>query len=189
MLDFLQLAIIFSLAFIFPIPAVRALLLFGRKIIGKNNFWIFPTLSWISLGAIIIAFVFTFPQYVFYKAVSLELGLALALFSIILFSWAERHVSFQRTIDFEIRKQRPKLIQSGPYRWIRHPRYLALILFSFAVFLMSPAVITTGIFFYTLLTHICFARIEEMELEKYLPEYKKYKKRVPAWMPIRNPSR
>jgi len=71
-----------------------------------------------------------------------------------------------------------QVIRKGPYGWIRHPMYLATVLYgiSFPLFLESywaliPGVIVIGLF-------IIRTKLEDQYLHKSLPGYRKYAKQV-----------
>jgi protein-S-isoprenylcysteine O-methyltransferase Ste14 len=75
------------------------------------------------------------------------------------------------------------LVQSGAYRFVRHPLYTALICGSFGwSFLMKswPATICTLAITIVL---ACKARVEEHWLQQQFPEYHAYQKRVRRFVP------
>ena len=81
------------------------------------------------------------------------------------------------------------MVKSGPFRWVRHPTYLSMILE-----LLSGGLILNAwfsllgaslLFFPTLLIRI---RIEEAALvEKFGGEYEAFRRSTPALFPYKNP--
>ncbi|WP_455208690.1 methanethiol S-methyltransferase [Kaarinaea lacus] len=67
------------------------------------------------------------------------------------------------------------------YRYMRHPLYVGLMIGLWA----APTMTVAHLVFALLCTGYVFvgAALEEKDLEKALPEYKQYKKRVPMFMP------
>jgi protein-S-isoprenylcysteine O-methyltransferase Ste14 len=67
------------------------------------------------------------------------------------------------------------LITSGPYRYIRHPLYMSLILFAFGAFLKDPSWLGAGLASANFLSVFLTASIEERHnLERFGEEYKNY---------------
>jgi protein-S-isoprenylcysteine O-methyltransferase Ste14 len=95
-------------------------------------------------------------------------------------------------------KRRKGLITSGPYRIVRHPQYLGVILVTIGFtswsvwilnntfgigFLSSPQ--TIGLWFIELFAYILIARIEEHYLSRnYRESFEKYKNQVPFIIPF-----
>ena len=75
------------------------------------------------------------------------------------------------------------LVTRGPYRWLRHPIYAAVIYFSWACLAAFPEpkvlaaviLITAGLYIRMIL--------EEKELKKTYPEYEEYAKRAKRLIP------
>jgi protein-S-isoprenylcysteine O-methyltransferase Ste14 len=72
-----------------------------------------------------------------------------------------------------------KVIDNGPYKWIRHPLHTALILEMFGLWLISgvwPAIVLVLVSF---MAHLIRSRREEDLLERYLGEsYRRYRMRT-----------
>jgi protein-S-isoprenylcysteine O-methyltransferase Ste14 len=88
------------------------------------------------------------------------------------------------SIHVEIRDGH-QFVQSGPFRWVRHPAYLSMILEILGGCLILRAWWTMGlaylIFFPVLVMRV---RIEERALiEKFGDAYKRYRSAVPALIP------
>jgi protein-S-isoprenylcysteine O-methyltransferase Ste14 len=85
--------------------------------------------------------------------------------------------------DLVVLKHNHELIQSGPYRWIRHPLYSGMLL----------AILGSAITVHSRLAYIAVPIVwlgfwlkacrEEALLEQQFPEYRNYRHRVKAFIP------
>lgn len=77
------------------------------------------------------------------------------------------------------------LITSGPYRFIRHPMYLAFYLIVFAQLLVSSNWVVGfyGVSAWSLLYFIRIPSEEKMLKEKFGDEYNKYKEKTGRILP------
>lgn len=66
------------------------------------------------------------------------------------------------------------MITMGPYRIIRHPMYLAVLLFSMAYFIDQPTIIYGLLFFAMLLVLLLKIRFEERLLSNSFEEYEEH---------------
>jgi len=87
-----------------------------------------------------------------------------------------------------MRTQEHRVIQSGPFAWVRHPIYTALIGagFAFAAVRATPLAFA-GAALFTLGFYLK-ARVEERFLTQELEGYPAYRARVPMLVPWRRPS-
>lgn len=85
--------------------------------------------------------------------------------------------------SFSIIPQSRSLVQSGPYRWVRHPLYVAEELATIGFFLAQPTWPRLGL----LLVHAAFQIYRALQEEKVLaetfPEYAEYTGRTPRFLP------
>jgi protein-S-isoprenylcysteine O-methyltransferase Ste14 len=105
------------------------------------------------------------------------------LLSFCLMIWARRTFrsrSFHLTAD----PTEGGLVTRGPYRWLRHPIYVAIIYFSWACLIAFPK--TDAFMAVILITAGLFTRmiLEEKELIKAYPEYEEYSKRAKRLIPF-----
>lgn len=76
------------------------------------------------------------------------------------------------------------LATTGPYRWIRHPQYVAFILVMVGFLLQWPTLLTLIMFPILVYFYIYLAKKEErVVLKEFGGTYKDYMKRVPAFIP------
>jgi protein-S-isoprenylcysteine O-methyltransferase Ste14 len=79
-----------------------------------------------------------------------------------------------------------RLIVTGPYRWVRHPLMLCLLVFLWAQPVMRPeqALLAGGLSLYV----VVGVALEERDLvRRFHPAYDEYRRRVPALLPWRGP--
>jgi protein-S-isoprenylcysteine O-methyltransferase Ste14 len=92
------------------------------------------------------------------------------------------------SLHVEIRREH-ELVLSGPYRWMRHPTYVSMILevASFGLILQSRFS-TAAAFALLIPTLLWRIHIEEQALvEKFGPAYTEYKRTTPALFPRLSP--
>ncbi len=78
-----------------------------------------------------------------------------------------------------------KFIRSGPYRWIRNPMYLGLLLFFGAIVIQTPRTFNIAVFLLLFLVFILKIIKEETYLEDLFGKsYTEYKKRTYRLIPL-----
>jgi protein-S-isoprenylcysteine O-methyltransferase Ste14 len=102
------------------------------------------------------------------------IGLALLIISSVLLNWAMlENPYFEPTVRIQ-RDRDHKVIESGPYRFVRHPGYLAAILFIFSIpFLIGSlfSFIPAGVYTVLMVTRTL---IEDKTLQRELKGYSEY---------------
>jgi len=132
--------------------------------------------QWVTFGLIAITgpLIVTNPFWFMVEILSVALGL-----------WAI--VTMRRISVFNITpdvKQEAHFVARGPYRFIRHPMYTAVIIVSFALVANSPSLIRIAFFFAVVLVHLLKLRYEEGLLVKRFPAYPEYQKRTARLIPF-----
>jgi protein-S-isoprenylcysteine O-methyltransferase Ste14 len=108
-------------------------------------------------------------------------SMAFAIAGVAMAFWVLLH---NRLGNFNIQpaiKPTARLITSGPYRWLRHPMYVSLLLIMAAIAFQLPGGLMALL--WLLLAGVLNAKasLEERLLEQRWPEYRDYRRRTPRW--------
>jgi protein-S-isoprenylcysteine O-methyltransferase Ste14 len=111
-------------------------------------------------------------------------GVAFAAATIALLIWIHHALNKNFSTQPHIRDDHT-LVTSGPYRWVRHPMYPTLMLFSLAAFLLSanwfigaPPILIVALIMITRPP-----REEQQLVERFGDEYREYMKRTGRFLP------
>jgi protein-S-isoprenylcysteine O-methyltransferase Ste14 len=137
--------------------------------------------------------------------VALQLGLMGALAALAAPGWTAAHVPLaawclatlglmvgvwavtaNRPGNFNIRptpRSGGQLVQTGPYRWIRHPMYTALLLLGLACAVTSTLPAAWGAWLALASVLLAKARLEEQGLQLLHPAYAAYQQRTRRFVP------
>ncbi|MGB2905982.1 MAG: isoprenylcysteine carboxylmethyltransferase family protein [Candidatus Aminicenantaceae bacterium] len=97
--------------------------------------------------------------------------------------------SGHRAISHEVQSQ-PRILCDGAFARVRHPLYLAALLFYKLLFLLTLSLICLGLITCIFLFYNFIASYEERWLEeKFGQAYQDYKAKVPRWIPRILPAR
>ncbi|RUW72128.1 isoprenylcysteine carboxylmethyltransferase family protein [Mesorhizobium sp. M4B.F.Ca.ET.049.02.1.2] len=81
-------------------------------------------------------------------------------------------------------QSRRALATTGIYGYVRHPQYVGFVLVMFGFLLQWPTLLTLAMFPILVFMYVRLARIEEREaLAEFGPEYERYMREVPAFIP------
>ena len=137
--------------------------------------------SLLGFGIAVLGLVFLiFKNYVITKN---PVIIIIQLFSFCLMIWAR--ITFKsRSFHVTATPTEGGLVTNGPYRWLRHPIYAAIIYFSWACLITFPKIdvlvavllVTVGLFIRML--------FEEKALNKAYPEYAEYSKQAKRLIPF-----
>ena len=114
------------------------------------------------------------------------MGVALGVVSLVVYAWSRATLGREWSSQLEMREQH-HLVTTGPYAWIRHPIYLALL-----GFLASIALITANWLFIALLVFsmvdlaLRIPKEEQMMIAEFGDEYKAYMQRTGRLFPTRS---
>jgi protein-S-isoprenylcysteine O-methyltransferase Ste14 len=111
------------------------------------------------------------------------MGALLSASSIVLLAWVHRTLGSQWSTTLQF-KEKHALVTSGPYAYIRHPMYTALILTFLGLSLVSAlwpfmALLAILILFFVRIVE----REESMMVEQFGEEYRAYMKRTGRYLP------
>jgi methyltransferase len=113
-------------------------------------------------------------------------GIFLYIVAFLLRAWSFRTLGEYFSPHIEITNDQPLIIE-GPYRFVRHPIYLGVIieLISFTVIPNSYYALLLAIFTYIPLLLVRMYREEIAMIEKFGLAYVQYKKEVNAFLPLK----
>jgi len=112
------------------------------------------------------------------------IGLVLTALGLLFSIWARRTLGTNWSANPTI-KEGHELIQSGPYRWIRHPIYTGILLAVLGGNLADARIRDVYIFALVLTMLLLKLRVEERLLVRQFPEaYIPYRKRTKALIPF-----
>ncbi len=110
-------------------------------------------------------------------------GLGLAGCGVVLHVWARRALGPLWSGVVQVR-ERHEVVERGPYAYVRHPIYLALLLLAGGTFLAHPSLATACLASGLGVGLVVKLRLEERALRAALgAEYERYAARVPALVP------
>ena len=110
------------------------------------------------------------------------LGIFIILVSFALHIWSRIHLQHFYAERVEIQPEH-KVIDTGPYAWMRHPVITSFFGIATGLFLVNPALTTLAALLYTVWDFVQAAKAEEDLLTKTLPGYAEYARRTPRFLP------
>ena len=109
-------------------------------------------------------------------------GLALILSGLALHWWARSHLRHFYVEDVQFQEGQ-YLVDTGPYRRVRHPVFSSFFLIALGMMLVNPALTTLAMVVYVAIDFTSAARQEEALLSDKLPEYAGYMQRTGRFIP------
>jgi protein-S-isoprenylcysteine O-methyltransferase Ste14 len=128
------------------------------------------------------------PQWVAWAKLHLpiwmrSIGVAFGIGSLILLAWSDHHLGANFSPTLRIRDEHT-LVQSGPYRCIRHPIYLSGVMFLIAMLLVTSNWFVGLCWAGVLVVYAHRIPIEEnLMLEKFGDSYREYMNRTGRLLP------
>lgn len=134
-----------------------------------------------SLGSVVESFVVDRP----FNAALAILGICLFAAGFVIRRWVLRSLGTLWAIDVDIKPDH-RLIRTGPYRFCRHPNYLAMLLEMVGFCLIPSALFSLAVFLPLYVAALAARiRIEEAALVDRLgDEYRTYRQQTFALLPI-----
>jgi protein-S-isoprenylcysteine O-methyltransferase Ste14 len=157
-----------------------------RKAAGTGRSWDFTLLMFAAV-ALVAA------QPVFMPVLGLQitaltglflqlLGVVLLIGSMVLNIWSRRHLKQFYSERVELQPEH-RIIESGPYAYVRHPIFTSFFGLVTGLLLVNPSVPTLALTIYTFWDFTRAARQEESLLAQNLPGYLEYTARTKAFIP------
>ena len=110
------------------------------------------------------------------------IGVLTILTALALHIWSRAHLQHFYAERVEVQPEH-KVIDSGPYKLMRHPVITSFFGIATGLFLINPALTTLATLLYTIWDFTRAARQEEDLLAKTLPGYEEYAHRTPRFLP------
>lgn len=109
-------------------------------------------------------------------------GVLVAVAALALHAWARIHLRHYYAERVEVQPGHV-VIDTGPYRLVRHPVITSFLGLATGILLINPAVTTLAMLVYTWWDFSRAARQEELLLTESLPGYDAYARTTPAFFP------
>ena len=153
---------------------------------GSGRAWDFTLLIFGMVGALVL-------QPVLLPFLSLRtaagwglaiqiLGVMIILAALLLHIWSRVHLQQFYAERVELQPDH-KVIDTGPYRYMRHPVITSFFGIALGLLLINPALTTFGAFLYAIWDFTRAARQEEDLLNRTLRGYAEYAARTPRFLP------
>lgn len=157
-----------------------------RQASGSGRAWDF-TLFIFAMVALLILQPILFPILGFrttepWGLVTQILGLFTILTALALHIWSRTHLQHFYAERVEVQPEH-KVIDTGPYRLMRHPVITSFFGIAIGLFLVNPALTTLAALLYTIWDFRRAAKQEEDLLTATLPGYAEYANRTPRFLP------
>lgn len=110
------------------------------------------------------------------------LGIVLILESLALHHWSRVHLGNYYAERVEVQPEH-RVIDSGPYKHVRHPVITSFFGIAAGLFFVNPAFTTLAALAYAIWDFTRAAKQEEELLTKSLPGYADYARRTPRYLP------
>ncbi len=163
-----------------------------RQANGSGRAWDF-TLFIFLLGAVLVLQPVFLP-FLSYRTdatwglIVQSLGAFLILAALVLHIWSRVHLRHYYAERVEIQPGH-QVIDTGPYKLMRHPVITSFFGIATGLFLINPALTTLATLLYTIWDFTRAARQEEDLLTRTLPGYADYALRTPRFLPRLRSSR
>jgi protein-S-isoprenylcysteine O-methyltransferase Ste14 len=110
------------------------------------------------------------------------LGVIVIIGSLALHLWSRVHLQHYYAERVEVQPEH-KVIDTGPYAWVRHPVITSFFGLATGLLLINPSLFTIAALLYTIWDFSRAARQEEQLLSQTLPGYAEYARQTPRFLP------
>jgi protein-S-isoprenylcysteine O-methyltransferase Ste14 len=150
---------------------------------GDQSFWLVQPGFFIAIFGAPLEYLYL-PEYLPRTSWMQVVGLVILFVSIILHSWARQAIRGQFSGHLQIQPEH-KLVQNGPYSYIRHPGYLGYVLLALGVAIGYSSLVSLASVLLLLLPGLIYRiNVEEKLLSEHFGEsYRQYASQVKRLIP------
>jgi protein-S-isoprenylcysteine O-methyltransferase Ste14 len=157
-----------------------------RQAQGSGRSWSFTMMA-LATGALLVLQPVLLPWLslridAWWGALVQVFGLALVSGALLLHAWSRIHLQQFYAERVELQPEH-RLVDTGPYAYMRHPLFTAYFMFVTGLLLINPALPTLLVAVYTFWDFGGAAKEEEELLGEKLPGYDRYMERTPRFVP------
>ena len=157
-----------------------------RRATGSGRAWDFTFFIFLLVTILIIQPIFlphlSYRTDATWGLVIQLLGVFLLLGAMTLHIWSRVHLQHYYAERVEVQPDH-RVINSGPYKLVRHPVITSFFGIALGLFLINPALTTLAAFLYTIWDFTRAAQQEENLLIQKLPGYADYARQTPRFLP------
>jgi len=157
-----------------------------RQASGSGRSWDFTLFIFLTVALLILQPIFlpiiSFRTEAFWGLIVQLLGALSILCALALHIWSRTHLQHYYAERVEVQPGH-QVIDTGPYKLIRHPVITSFFGIAAGFFLINPALTTLATLLYTIWDFTRAAKQEEELLSKTLPGYVDYTLRTPRFLP------
>lgn len=157
-----------------------------RQASGSGRAWDFTFFIFAMVGVLVLQPVFipiiSFRTTESWGLLIQALGVFIILTAMALHIWSRVHLGHYYAERVEVQLEH-KVIDTGPYKLMRHPVITSFFGIATGLFLINPALTTLAALLYTIWDFTRAAQQEEDLLTRTLPGYAEYANRTPRFMP------
>jgi len=157
-----------------------------RQASGSGRSWDFTFFIFVLVAILVLQPIFlSFLSYTTKATWGLivqSLGVLVIFSSLALHIWSRAHLQHYYAERVEVQPEH-KVIDTGPYKLMRHPVITSFFGIATGLFLINPALTTLAALAYTIWDFTRAAQQEEDLLTKTLPGYEEYTRRTPRYLP------
>jgi protein-S-isoprenylcysteine O-methyltransferase Ste14 len=157
-----------------------------RQASGSGRSWDFTLFIFLTVALLILQPIFlpiiSFRTEAFWGLIVQLLGALSILCALTLHIWSRTHLQHYYAERVEVQPGH-QVIDTGPYKLMRHPVITSFFGIAVGFFLINPALTTLATLLYTIWDFTRAAKQEEELLSKILPGYVDYTLRTPRFLP------
>ena len=175
---------------LFVVLSVPILLYSWKSLKAKQSHGIYRFFSWEAMLVLLVFNIrfwfqhpFSFPQIVSWIFLFISIWLVLA--GIVMLKKHGKQSKTRQQNDLHAFEKTTKLVNTGIFRYIRHPMYSSLLFLTWGIFLKNPGWIFLGVAFLASLFLFLTARADENECIGYFGNaYRSYMKKTTRFIPF-----